>query len=207
MKIIKYIFLIFVSCNQTTSDTENTLDSTKINNSIYINCISNKDSLLMSTTYNILHNLKNNNILQFINNVNNNYGLIFSPYLYVDTTICEKLSTKEILELNKSNKIITWGVYDGSGDTIKLSFNNYFNKFVYDKDFSIAEISINKLNSISNSTNNIKEVFPNCDFVECYLNGFDEKYDGLDWESLIFVFKTDKNKAFLVAIIHSQWTA
>jgi len=28
----------------------------------------------------------------------------------------------------------------------------------------------------------------------------------MDWESLILVLKTENNKPFLVAIIHSQWT-
>lgn len=200
------IIVILTGCNQVPTNLQNV--KSKSNDSIKaINEIINKDSLFISLSKNILQNLKERNIEKLFNNVHNSLGLRFSPYINIDTINGQKIIKENILELYKSNKLYTWGIYDGSGEPIKLSFNEYANKFVYDKDFLNAEqISINKFISNSNIKNNVQDIFPNCNFVEFYFDGFDKKYEGMDWESLILVFKTENNKPFLVAIVHSQWT-
>ncbi len=211
MKIIKYFLLLFVSCNQAPSDIQNLQnkinDSTKTVIENENNSTINKDTILISLSKNILQNLKEKNIEKLINNVSNNLGLRFSPYINIDTINGQKIKKDEISELYKSNKIITWGIHDGSGEPIKSSFIEYSNKFVYDKDFLNAkQISVNKFISKSNLKNNVQNIFPNCDFTEFHFSGFNKKFEGMDWESLILVFKTENNKPFLVAIIHSQWT-
>jgi len=200
------LFLILLGCNQVQSDLQN-LKSKSNDSTKTINEIINKDSLLISFSKNILQDLKEKNIEKLINNVHNSLGLRFSHYINVDTINGQKIIKENISELYKSNKIITWGIFDGSGEPINKTFKEYINKFVYDKDFLNAEqISVNKFISQGNLKNNVQNVFPNCDFVEFYYSSFDKKYEGVDWESLILVFKTENNKPFLVAIIHSQWT-
>ncbi|PIV63215.1 MAG: hypothetical protein COS14_00445 [Bacteroidetes bacterium CG02_land_8_20_14_3_00_31_25] len=200
------LFLILLGCNQVQSDLQN-LKSKSNDSTKTINEIINKDSLLISFSKNILQDLKEKNIEKLINNVHNSLGLRFSPYINVDTINGQKIIKENISELYKSNKIITWGIFDGSGEPINKTFKEYINKFVYDKDFLNAEqISVNKFISQGNLKNNVQNVFPNCDFVEFYYSSFDKKHEGMDWESLILVLKTENNKPFLVAIIHSQWT-
>jgi hypothetical protein len=57
-----------------------------------------------------------------------------------------------------------------------------------------------------NSIDNLKETYPQLHFTEYHFKGFDEKYKGLDWTSLRFVYKKYNNAYYLVAVIHDQWT-
>jgi len=53
-----------------------------------------------------------------------------------------KVFTKDQLKnLMESEEVYIWGEYDGSGDPIKLTFAQYFDKFVYDHDFANARKS------------------------------------------------------------------
>src|SRR5205814_3566037 len=136
-------------------------------------------------------------------------GVRFSPYGYVDTTNDRKFSATEFLNYitGKRSAKLNWGTYDGSGETILLTADEYFNKFVYDVDFLNAEkISLNKTLGKGNSLNNIDSVYRNYVYTEFYFPGFDKKYEGMDWRSLKLVFKKDIDKLYLVALIHDQWT-
>jgi hypothetical protein len=134
-------------------------------------------------------------------------GLRFSPYAYVDTTTHQRLSAPALRNLASSKQKIKWGFYDGSGDTILLNLAGYFNRFVYDKDFMAApKRSLNKILGGGNSLNNLTKIYPGCDFMEFYFPGTDPKYGGMDWKTLRLVFKKEKDKTWLVGIIHDEWT-
>jgi hypothetical protein len=88
-----------------------------------------------------------------------------------------------------------------------LNFNDYYKKFIYDKDFANPQIiGNNTAVSQGNSLSNIKEVYPEGYFVELHFKGFDQKYSGMDWESLKLVFQEENGEWYLVSIIHDQWT-
>lgn len=134
-------------------------------------------------------------------------GVRFSPYAYVDTAIHQQLSGQALRKLATSKQKITWGFYDGSGDTILLNLADYFNRFVYDKDFMAApKRSLNKILGGGNSLNNLNKIYPGCDFMEFYFPGTDPKYGGMDWKTLRLVFKKEKDRTWLVGIIHDEWT-
>lgn len=170
----------------------------------------NKDSVLLHLTQDILIALKNKNysaLAEFIDPVS---GVRFSPYGFVDTirnVIFSKEQFAEQAGSSKQDKIV-WGYFDGSGDTINMTLNEYIAKFVYDVDFSKPETrKINEFIGHGNSLNNLLAVYKNCDFTESHFSGFEKKYEGMDWRSLRLVFKERDGKFFLVGVVHDQWTS
>jgi hypothetical protein len=133
-------------------------------------------------------------------------GLRFSPYFHVNPDTDLVFKTESLPTFKDATKL-KWGTADGSGDPIELSFRDYYDKFVYDKDFEDApKISVNKLIGTGNTTFNGSEIYPNASFVEFHFPGFDEKNDGMDWESLVLVFVPSEADWKLAAIVHGQWT-
>lgn len=134
-------------------------------------------------------------------------GVLFSPYGFIDTTNVQQITKAKFLKVVEEHGSITWGAYDGSGDAIKLTAQKYLDQFVYNADYLNADsTSFNQIIGKGNSKNNLAERFPNCNFLEYYFKGANEKYDGMDWTSLRLVFEKYQNGYFLVAVIHDQWT-
>ena len=174
-----------------------------------IRSVQRKDSLLLKTTQTILTLLKNKNYLAFANYIHPVEGIRFSPYGFVDTVHDIRLSKQKFInELGQPvQDMIVWGEFDGTGDPIKMTLNNYMQRFVYDVDFAKPEKrSINEFLGGGNSLNNLELVYKNCDFTESHFPGFDKKYGGMDWRSLRLVFKVRDRKFFLVGIVHDEWT-
>jgi hypothetical protein len=112
----------------------------------------------------------------------------------------------ELPGLLDSEQVYTWGVYDGSGEPINLTFEAYYEEFVYSADFAEAEqVAVNERLGQGNTINNIQEFFPQSSFVEYYLPG-SEEFGGMDWESLRLVFVEDGDTWLLVGIVHDEWT-
>ncbi len=133
-------------------------------------------------------------------------GILFSPYAHVDQSEAQTFLAKDLPDWNDET-VRTWGRYDGSGEPIELTFAGYYDRFVYDKDFINAEtIGWNEIKGTGNTAPNIDETFPGSYKVDYYFSGFDEQYEGMDWESLILVLEEHDGGWFLSAIVHSQWT-
>ena len=133
-------------------------------------------------------------------------GVRFSPYGFIDPTHKQVLA-KDFLEAVTRNWILTWGHVDGSGEAIKIRVKAYIDKFVYNADYLHApQKSYDSTIGKGNSIDNLKDTYPQLHFTEYHFKGFDEKYRGLDWTSLRFVFKKYNNAYYLVAVIHDQWT-
>ncbi len=168
-----------------------------------------KDSILLKLTRDILSALKNKNYSAFANYIDPVSGIRFSPYGFVDTIHDIRLSKRAfIAEVgDAAPEMMTWGQFAGTGDPIKMTMNNYIQRFVYDVDFSKPEKrEVNKFIGSGNSLNNLQAVYKECDFTESHFPGFDEKYKGMDWKSLRLVFKERKKKFYLVGIVHDEWT-
>jgi len=170
----------------------------------------NKDSLLLHLTQDILIAFKNKNYLAVANFIDPVSGVRFSPYGFVDTIRNVNLSKEKFAEqAGRSNQDkIVWGYFDGSGDTINMTLNEYIQKFVYDVDFSKPETRrVNEFIGHGNSLNNLLSVYKNCDFTESHFSGFEKKYEGMDWRSLRLIFKERDGKFFLGGVVHDQWTS
>lgn len=155
---------------------------------------------------NVLHTLKNNDMSKLAEYVHPDKGLRFSPY----SNMSEKditIPAAKLSEAAKDKSKLIWGAYDGSGDAIDLTFNEYFNKFIYPKDYLEApEIILNQAVQRGNSKNNIKETFPDAYNIEYYFSGFEKQYEGMDWRSLTLVFEQKNDIWYLVGLVNNQWT-
>jgi hypothetical protein len=133
-------------------------------------------------------------------------GLLFSPYAHIETATAKVFPADGLPALIDST-VYNWGSYDGSGDPIDLTFKQYYDKFVYDKDFIEAEtVGVDEIKGEGNTIVNIEDVFPNSYVMDYYFSGFDPQYNGMDWESLILVLEELNGAWYVSAIVHSQWT-
>ena len=132
--------------------------------------------------------------------------LRFSPYAYV---LPEHLafSQDQLLSLMDDPNIYTWGAFDGSGEPIRMTFGEYFDRFVYSKDFAGAEqVSLDRRLGPGNTIDNSHEYYPRSVVVEYYLPGENPDYGGLDWQSLRLVFQQQDGAWYLAGIIHDEWS-
>ncbi|MFC1647482.1 hypothetical protein ACFL10_00625 [Patescibacteria group bacterium] len=155
----------------------------------------------------VIEIIKNKDLKSLAEYIHPNKGVRFSPYPYINTKNDIVFMPLDLKGKFSDNTDYKWGAYDGSGLPIELTFGEYFDKFVYDKDFVNAEkISLNKIIGTGNSINNIDKAYPDAQYVEFYFSGFDEQYGGMDWEALRLVFEKYEDGFLLVGIIHAQWT-
>jgi hypothetical protein len=142
-------------------------------------------------------------------------GVRFSPYGYVNVESDLRFLPEALRELESDTTRKTWGAEDGSGEPIRLSFRDYYGRFVWNHDFREApQVSVDERLGQGNSLHNIPEVYPGSHFVEYHFPGFDPQYEGMDWASLRFVFEEDEGQPalsgvegwFLIGIVHDQWT-
>lgn len=134
-------------------------------------------------------------------------GLRFSPYAYVREADI-MVAVEDVPKLLSEDTVRLWGAYDGSGTPIELTFEQYYNQFIYDHDFANAEeIGYNRrIGGEGGTVNNILDFYPGGVMVEYHFTGFNPDYAGLDWRSLRLVFSQDGGGWFLVGIVHDEWT-
>ena len=162
---------------------------------------------ILENSVNVLKALKEKDMEKLKYYIHPEKGVRFTPYGYIDKEKDLVVKRNELVDMFKDSKIRNWGDYDGSGFPIEVSLKDYYKEFVYDKDFLNPHmVYINNSESRGNTLNNIKEVYPDGQYIESYFEGFDEEFAGIDWESLRLVFEEYKGKWYLVGIIHSQWT-
>ena len=162
------------------------------------------DTLLIKTlSKEILTAIKNTDYETFVAHFHPMDGVRFSPYAFIDTLNDVRLSAEKFTEGIKTNKKMTWGYSDGSGDPISLTIPDYFKKFVYNKDFlNVEKFAVDKMIGSGNSLNNLEAIYPAAHFTESFDPGSHE----MAWSSLRLVFKKDSGKFYLVGVVHDQWT-
>jgi hypothetical protein len=165
-----------------------------------------KDFSLLLLSDTVLRLFKSQDFAHLATFIHPQAGVRLSPYGVVDTIKDERIFAKQLVELSSNKKTVKWGIFEGSGEPISLNIGAYFKRFVYDVDFIHAERkSINKIVGADSSSSNIASVYPGNDFVQFYFSGFKKQYEGMDWKSLVLVFKKESSRHYLVAIIHDQW--
>lgn len=140
-------------------------------------------------------------------------GVRFSPYPYVvigsDSESGADLvfSAAELPSLAEDPTVYQWGTYDGSGEPIQMTFNEYWERFVYDADFAQPHlIGFDEAIGQGNMINNIAQVYAQGIVIEYHFRGFDPAYEGLDWRSLRLVLEEHGETWALVGIVHAEWT-
>lgn len=165
-----------------------------------------KDSVMLVAAR-VLQSLKSKDYRSFASYFHPKEPVLFSPYGHINVANSKKLLAKDFLESIEKNWTLTWGAYDGTGESMKVKVLPYIEKFIYDADYLNAKQSaFNQVIKKGNSLNNLSEVFPGLHFVDYHMPGSDPQYNGMDWRSLRLVFKMYNNEYYLVAVIHDQWT-
>lgn len=132
-------------------------------------------------------------------------GLRFSPYAHV-TRSDRRFWRSRVRRLGRSNYRYRWGRYDGTGEPIRLSWHDYFFKFVYSRDFArMEQVRYNRITQRGNTLNNLHAFYPGSIVVEYYSPDLQDTA-GLDWKSLYLVFQPRGKTWYLAGIAHDQWT-
>ena len=160
---------------------------------------------LKETNDKVIVIIKNKDIRELAEYIHPKKGVMFSPYadIYHEERII--LTKKNIVKIYDSNEKLTWGIYDGTGEKIFLTFDEYYDEFIYNADFINSTPNYDSIMGIGNSKENTNRYFSDASTVEYYIYGT-KKYSELDWKSLRLVYEEYKGKYYLVAIIHNQWT-
>ncbi len=162
--------------------------------------------IVMNKSFEVINTLKNKDMVTLSQYIHPQMGLHFSPYATVKDTD-QVFAADKVAGLMGDPTVTLWGIYDGSGAPINLTFADYYSKFVDDEDFANApQIAINHRLGTGNSIDNAYEYYQSSMMVEFYFPGFDPQYAGMDWRSLRLVFMQQGNDWYLVGIIHDQWT-
>lgn len=157
--------------------------------------------------------LRNRDLQALAQLVHPDKGARFSPYAYVRTEAEPPGSRDQVFRAEQVSGLFAdptvydWGQYDGSGLPIELTFEAYFERFVYDVDFAHPQmVGYDEAIGHGNTINNVKVAYPSGVFVEYHFEGFDPQFEGLDWRSLRLVFEEKDDTWYLVGIVHAEWT-
>jgi hypothetical protein len=154
----------------------------------------------------IIMALKNGDLQTLSTFVHPQKGVRFSPYAFIRTQDLV-IQADQFTGLFSNPTIYTWGVFDGSGAPIQMTFHQYYRRFIYDANFARPEmIGFNQAIGSGNSLNNILEFYPGDEFVEYHFSMLDPQYEGLDWRSLRIVLEQFNGEWYLVGVIHAEWT-
>lgn len=133
-------------------------------------------------------------------------GVTFTPYSNVSESD-QTFTGSQVAAFGSDSNLYLWGYYDGVGDPMELTPKEYFDRFVFNADYTEAPyLAVNRVLSRGNSLENVADAYPDGQFVEFYFDMLEEQYEGFDWCALKLVFRPYEDELMLVGVIHSQWT-
>lgn len=140
--------------------------------------------------------------------ISDDYKVVFTPYANVEWDNAVKFSANEVAGFGTSETVYTWGNYDGSGEPIDMTPQEFTSTFITNHFYPGApNVSVDKKvgnNTLEDNTSNYENIEH---FVEFHYPMFNPEFEGLDWESLRFGFKKDASGEYkLTIIIHDCWT-
>ena len=117
------------------------------------------------------------------------------------------LTAQQIAALDQDETVYTWGVLDGKGTPIQMTGKEYFQRYVFNADYTQApQVGVDEVLSTGNAMENVRDSYPDGRFVEYHFPGLDDRREGYDWCSLKLVFEPYQCGWYLVGLIHSEWT-
>ena len=160
---------------------------------------------LVEQSYNVLSYIRELDYVSLSQLVHPEYGIYFSPYSNINLTSNQWFSSDMLARIDKVEDPFVWGVYDGSGEPISMTADEYFARFVYDRNFAGAPtVTIDRIAKSGNSLENTVELFPGCRFVDFYIPA--QSVDALDWSLLRLIYEEYNGSLYLVAIVHNEYT-
>lgn len=155
----------------------------------------------------VLEALKSENYAALSRLVHPELGVTLTPYSTVDPTCDNVLTQAGVARLSTDDTVYTWGLYDGSGEPIRCTGQEYFDRYVFNVDYTEApQVGIDTVLISGNALENVEVAYEDARFVEYHFPGIDPAREGFDWCSLKLVFEVWNNDWYLVGMIHSEWT-
>jgi hypothetical protein len=133
-------------------------------------------------------------------------GVRFSPYASVNTSRDLVFTAQRVKGLRRDGAKYNWGYYEGTGLPLRLTFKDYYQQFVYDRDYAITEdITYNEEVRRSLSVGNLFEIYPQALVAQYQISDPDSPDKPGGWSNLKLVFELQDKTWYLVGIIHDQW--
>jgi len=171
----------------------------------YLECHSVTSQFILESAAAIITALKSRDFELLATYVHRIKGVRFSPYAYVDVESDQIFQTDAVRTLDTNIGDYLWGYYDGSGDPIKGTFDQYYDEFIFSHDFTNSTyLSIDTTIVDGNTIDNSLEVYPDARIVEFNFPSSDSS--GLDWSSLRIVLEWHHEAWRLVGLVHDHWT-
>lgn len=163
---------------------------------------------LTSLAYKVLAYIKDGDYEMLAETVHPEYGVVFSPCATVTLLTNRYFRPEQIAAFGDDMNAYVWGVRNGSGEPIEMTPADYFANYVFDKDYSAANIiGVDHVVRSGNALENIMDIFPGVRFVDFYVPGSErDPSDVLTWSSLRLGFEEYEGALWLTVIIHSAWT-
>ena len=122
--------------------------------------------------------------------------------------VVEALKRRDMVTVARHAHPTMGGAEDGTGFPIERTPAQYYERFVFPRDFTAgAKISVNDDQAKGNAINNAASLYPDGVRVEFYLPPTETPEGPLpDWRALRLVFVAVGGEPKLVAVVHDQWT-
>ena len=133
-------------------------------------------------------------------------GVRFSPYAYIQATNVTLMAAQLANAFTDPTKR-RWGIIDGKGDPIILTFADYTGTYIYARDFaSSSQTAFNKTIGAGNTIDNTADAYPNAILFEAYDPGPDPQMKDFQWQCVRLLFERSSDRWFLVSVVHGEWT-
>ena len=133
------------------------------------------------------------------------YGLVLSPYSTINLGTNQCFSPQRVAAAGRDKTVYMWGVKYGSDEPIQMTAKEFFEGYLYDRDYVKAPVmGFNTLLRVGNALENVGTVFPDGQFVDLYFPS--TSAEAADWRILRLVFEEHEGEMKLSAIIHSEYT-
>ncbi len=132
-------------------------------------------------------------------------GVRFAPYGFISAQTNVLFTRSEFAKAFKDKRIHFWGRYDATGKKMRMTFKDYYSRYVYDRPFDATKyVSVNEVQR-TNFVQNIFDVYPDCIFVD-YLFLGSKDFEEMDWKSLRLIFEEFEGQWYLIHVVHDEWT-
>lgn len=133
-------------------------------------------------------------------------GVRFSPYAYLGPGNV-RLSVAQLGSAFTDPTNRTWGITDGRGDPIVMTFADYTRTYIYARDFMAAsQTAYNRTIGAGNTIDNTADTYPDAILFEAYDPGPDPALKDVQWQCVRLLFERSGARWYLVAVVHGEWT-
>jgi hypothetical protein len=134
------------------------------------------------------------------------YGLRFSPQLFIHTDTDLIFTRDQVANFTMDNNIYTWGTHAAKGDLLQLSVNDYWSEYVIPLLPAQDWVMLTEgQSSPSIAIDNFVDIYQHAQYVD-FLKPGTEEFGNLDWQLLRLAFERSSDGAYyLVGIIHDNW--